>query len=195
MFTRIEIEGDQLELAKLLTKLEAKRWPGANESDFTRLVGTLGEMAACMFLDKSAGRASTMPLGLVHRMGLVSDQVLGRGDVCVVGKRKAARGRHSHPVDMLFNSMHEVKATTARPLRGMVKAEAVQTYHDHNVSSILLWFVRLWDDKAFLTLDSMAAPTTILYHWDRVEHNGVEYYLDPNIRRSQRQERAKAANE
>ena len=197
MFTKIEIKGDQFDLAKLLTKLEAKRWEGANETDFTRLVGTLGEMAACIYLDQSSGRASTMPLGLVHRMGLVSDQVLGRGDVCVVGKRKAARGRHNHPVDMLFSNMHEVKATTARPMRGMVRAEAVEAYHDHRVSTIMVWFVRIWEDerRAVLMLDSMAAPSTIINCWDRVMYNDVAYFMDPNIRRRQRHEAAQTVNE
>lgn len=190
VFAKIDIKGDQFELAKILTKLEAARWPGAHETDFTRLVGTLGEMAACMYLDGSAGRASTMPLGLVHRMGLVSDHNLGRGDVVIVGKRKAARGRHSHPVDMLFANMHEVKATTARPMRGLVKAEAVSTYHDHRVSSIMLFFVRLWDDRASLVLDSVAAPISILSGWELVDVNGVPHYADPNIRRRQRYEEA-----
>lgn len=188
VYTKIEIKGDQFELAKVLTKLEAARWPGAHETDFTRLVGTLGEMAACIYLDGSAGRASTMPLGLVHRMGLVSDHNLGRGDVVIVGKRKAARGRHSHPVDMLFANMHEVKATTARPMRGMVKAEAVEAYYDHRVSTIMLFFVRLWDDRAVLMLDSVAAPISIISGWELMDVNGVPHYADPNIRRRQRYE-------
>lgn len=192
VFRKIEIKGDQFDLAKLLVKLEAARWPGANETDFTRMVGTLGEMAACVYLDESAGRASTMPMGLVHRMGLVSDHTLGRGDVVVVGKRKAARGRHNVPVDMLYSNAHEVKATTARGMRGMIKADAVTAYHDHFVKSIMIWFVQIYERSAVLVLDSMAAPISVLSGWDLVDVNGVAYYLDPNIRRKQKHEAAHA---
>lgn len=195
MFTKIEFKGDQFELAQIIAKLEAARWPGSPDTHYTRLVGTLGEMAACIYLDQSSGRASTMPLGLVHRMGLVSDQELGRGDVCIVGKRKAARGRHNYPVEMLFSNMHEVKTTSAQNMRGMVKAEAVATYHDHNVSTIMLWYVRIREDRAVLVLDSMAAPSAIIQGWDLIDVNGVAYYFDPNIKRQQRHRASQTVTE
>ena len=42
MFTKIEFKGDQFELAQIIAKLEAARWPGSPDTHYTRLVGYAG---------------------------------------------------------------------------------------------------------------------------------------------------------